>query len=241
MKMMASTDLRTIAVAAAAALLAGCSSLMGGTQQHVTLATPDATGASCKLTSPYDRVWYVANTPADLTLPKGFGDLTVLCEKEGFETTSVLVKEHLVWNEIFATAFITGAWGLAADLMSGAVANYPKQISVLMEPTEGGVRDSEMEGGMPKHPPTISSRIDGLIKLSPIPVAAAVAPIRTVPDATGEVVKLVRRGDRLELLEATSSGWLRVAEAGKPIGWLHWTAFPIPRETIRVEAVAASN
>jgi hypothetical protein len=57
----------------------------------------------------------------------------------------------------------------------------------------------------------------------------------------GRVVRLVGLGQQLDLVDSDPSGWVQVAMDGEPIGWMHWTSFPVPRHTYRDGIVPAMN
>ena len=242
-------ETKTLLIAGMAIALAGCSTTLSGTEQTVSVITPNLTGAACKLQDSRKGRWYLPSTPARVTVRKGDGPLIVVCEKEGYETASVRVEGRVAPNEVLGTlplGVVTGLSGVAfsflVDGATGAVARYPDEIIVPMKPgavAQGG--GSGAEGLAPAPRRSIQSLIEGLRRLSPMPVAVAAAPIRAEPSPSGQVVKLVHQREEVQIVDTLPSGWVQVAEEGKPIGWIHWTAFPIPRQTVRRAALPVSD
>ena len=66
----------------AAVFLSGCATIIEGTSQPITVATPGAEGASCTLSSP-DGSYHVI-TPGTVTVNKSRHDISVRCKKDGY-------------------------------------------------------------------------------------------------------------------------------------------------------------
>jgi len=233
-------------------LLGGCASIIAGDKQKVTVVTPEVTDAACKLVDGRRANLYLPRTPATVWVKKGDGPLEVACEKQGYETGEVIVGGRLMphkagitmaassapaiglafgriaFSSLFWPMLGAGLVGLGVDLSTGALIEYPSTITVAMKPAAG---ETPPPAGAR---PTLASRVAGLKRLKTMKVAAAVAPIRATPDPVGEILTLVRAGEVVEIVGDTPSGWLKVASKGTPVGWLHWTAFPLPRHAIRV-------
>ncbi len=75
-------------------VIAGCSTITTGTQQTITVDTPLAAGASCTLSDTQNRIWQVPKTPASLVVKKSDGPKTLICEKEGYHTTTTITGEE---------------------------------------------------------------------------------------------------------------------------------------------------
>ncbi len=239
---------KLLMAAGAAALLAGCTSILIGTDQTVSVTTPNLTGAACKLRDSKKGRWYLPSTPGRVTVPRGRGPLSVTCEKAGYQTTTVSVEGRVAPNEIAGAlplAVVAGAAGFGTSLIvdgaSGAIAQYPDEIIVPMRSSAVASAGGGADGPASNSRRGTQSLIEGLPRLSPMPVAVAVAPIRAEPNPTAKVVKLVRWRDEVHIIDTVPSGWVQVAESGIAIGWIHWTAFPIPRQSIRRGIVPASD
>ena len=75
-------------------VIAVCSTITTGTQQTITVDTPLAAGASCTLNDTQNRIWQVPKTPASLVVKKSDGPKTLICEKEGYHTTTTITGEE---------------------------------------------------------------------------------------------------------------------------------------------------
>jgi hypothetical protein len=245
-------SMKKFLIAGFALLLGGCASIISGDKQKVTVVTPGVKDAACRLADGRRANLYLPRTPATVWVKKGDGPLDIACEKQGYETGEVVVRGSLMPHKAgvgfaaaaaptiglafgriaFSSLMIpmvgAGVFGLAVDLSTGALIEYPDTITVAMKPAAGEAAPPDSAR------PTLASRVAGLKRLKTMKVAAAVVPIRATPDPVGEILTLVRAGEVVEIVGDTPSGWLKVANQGTPVGWVHWTAFPLPRHAIRV-------
>jgi hypothetical protein len=121
------------AVAASAASLTGCASIVSGTSQVVSVETlhpsGPVTGATCKLEN--DKGVYYVTTPGTVTIHRAYGDLSVKCEKSGFDPGLATVKSStkgmMAGNILFG-----GVIGAGVDAASGAAYDYPALFQVMM-------------------------------------------------------------------------------------------------------------
>lgn len=134
--------LRTIRFAASlaglavAAQLTGCASIVGGTNQPVSVEThaPDGTqvaGANCKLSN-NKGTWFVT-TPGSATVHRSFEDLSVLCEKDKAASGMMMVKSSTK-PMAFGNIIFGGVIGVGVDVATGAAYDYPTLIKVPMGP-----------------------------------------------------------------------------------------------------------
>ncbi len=117
-----------LALALAAALvMPGCASIVTGQNQSVTIEVPDCEGANCKLTN--DKGTWIVKAPGSVTVQRAYGDLTVICTKEGFGSKTRVVqsstKAMAAGNIIFG-----GVIGAGVDVATGAAYDYPTLITV---------------------------------------------------------------------------------------------------------------
>src|SRR5882672_11770849 len=122
--------LRTFAAASWAvtlSLLTGCASIVSGTNQPVSLDTPGCDAASCQLTN--DKgTWYV-KTPGSVTVSRAYGNLNVVCSKEGFGSATASVASSTK-AMAFGNILIGGVIGVGVDIGTGAAYDYPATIAV---------------------------------------------------------------------------------------------------------------
>ena len=114
-------------------LLSGCATITTSTNQSLFIDTPKVTGASCKLTDSKEGVWYLPSTPGSATVHKGNGPMNIVCEKEGYETTTVSVDETFQ-GATLGNILIGGGIGILIDAASGAAQKYPDKAIVWMKP-----------------------------------------------------------------------------------------------------------
>jgi hypothetical protein len=106
--------------------------MISGTNQSLSVSTTGCPGASCQLKNS-KGIWYVT-APGSVTVHRGYGDLTVNCQKEGFPDATAHVSS--------STKIATGAniaWGVflpvgaGVDAATGAAYDYPAEIVVQMD------------------------------------------------------------------------------------------------------------
>lgn len=113
-------------------LLSGCASITGGTNQTLSVETPNHEGATCSLKNNKGE-WFIPQTPGSVVVHRSFEDLFVTCRK-GNKTGESAVKSKTK-GMTFGNVLLGGGIGAAIDCSSGAAYDYPNKISVdLKEP-----------------------------------------------------------------------------------------------------------
>ena len=117
--------------------ISGCSTARNGMTQKISVKTVDRNtseivyGATCELKNKNGAYYKINNTPTSLEVSRGMGNLKVVCYKNGFESAETEVPEE------FSAAFSKGAslspWMGAADLLTGAAAEYKSETLVKMQ------------------------------------------------------------------------------------------------------------
>lgn len=131
-------------------LITECASIVKGSDQVITIDTPNCPGATCRLTN-NDGTYFINKTPGTVSINKSGSALTVSCykgEKAGSSVSTESKVENMAWGNIL----IGGIIGTGVDMATGAAYNYP---NFLEHPLD--CRDSENSN---------SSKIGGL-KLKP--------------------------------------------------------------------------
>lgn len=114
----------------------GCATITTGTSQSITIVTEkDVAGAKCELTDSKGGQWYVNNTPGTVSVHKGDGPMTVICKKDGYKPTTLMVEESVA-GATLGNILIGGGIGIFIDAMSGSAQRYPDQIIVWIEPDQ---------------------------------------------------------------------------------------------------------
>lgn len=117
----------------AAMALAGCATVVKGTDQQVSLDTPGFPGATCTLTSNGFGMRRVV-TPATVELPKSKHNVAVNCKKGCAKGTGIIssgVEAMTAGNVILG-----GVVGLGVDAATGAMNKYNEnnQIALYEDP-----------------------------------------------------------------------------------------------------------
>lgn len=117
--------------------------------QTVIVETPEADNASCDLVDSKGHSWYLHTTPGTATIKKGYGPLTVTCERSGFRRTAVLVEEE--YMEAKYNHIINSAYSVLKDPSAHAGTKYPERIIVLMEPKQFANEQERIDWKTRKH------------------------------------------------------------------------------------------
>jgi len=128
-------------------LFAGCSTIVKGTEQQVSVATPGVPGAMCQLMSPGIGTRTV-ETPANIILPKSKHNVAVTCRAQcsgdGVGTLASHTEVMTAGNVLFG-----GIIGLGVDATSGAMNKYDPGVEVTMSPLPGCGRGPGRGKGTP--------------------------------------------------------------------------------------------
>ena len=113
-------------------VLAGCSTIVKGTQQQVSVSTPGVQGAMCQLASPGIGTRTV-KTPANIILPKSKHNVAVTCTAQCYSDGVATLASH---TEIMTAGNVLfgGIIGLGVDAASGAMNKYDPSVEVVMSP-----------------------------------------------------------------------------------------------------------
>jgi hypothetical protein len=125
-------------------LFAGCSTIVKGTDQQVSVNTPGVNGAMCQLQSPAVGTRTV-QTPANIVLPKSKHNVAVTCQAQcyakGVGTLASHTEMMTAGNVLFG-----GLIGLGVDAASGAMNKYDPGVEVVMTPLPGCGRPGRGRG-----------------------------------------------------------------------------------------------
>jgi len=114
-------------------LLAACATITQGTSQLLTVEVLNAPGSQCRGTDAAGRSYAWANTPVSTTVEKGNGPLTLRCDHEGFESSTVIVESRTA-DGLAGNILFGGGVGLIVDSMSGAAVEYPSPVRLVLKP-----------------------------------------------------------------------------------------------------------
>lgn len=117
----------------------GCSSIVNGTTQDITVNT-NPPGADCVLEREGAEIANVQNTPSTVNVSKTKHDITVVCNKEGYQTATYLNNSG--WESgsgaagIALDVILTLGASSAIDSATGADNKYESPINITLLPAE---------------------------------------------------------------------------------------------------------
>ena len=116
-----------------ALFLSGCASTMSGNSQPVTISS-NVNGASCILTN--EKGSWSLQTPGSAVVTNSRENLSVRCEKNGYESAVVSVpsthKDSATWGNVV----LGGGIGYIWDRKTGAAFIYPSTINLTLVKSE---------------------------------------------------------------------------------------------------------
>jgi hypothetical protein len=115
-----------------AVILGGCSSIIEGTSQQLVVNT-NPPGADCALNRQGFVIAHVTPTPGAAKIEKTKDDITIVCDKDGFETATYL--DHSGSDAATVGNIILGGGiGWAIDSASGADNKYDSPVDITLVP-----------------------------------------------------------------------------------------------------------
>jgi hypothetical protein len=119
------------AISLAAVSLSACASITKGTSQSISINTAPVQGANCTLQNP-TGTWTVVS-PGAVTVPRTKHDINVKCEKSGYLAGIGTLKSGTQLMSA-GNLILGGVIGLGVDAATGAMNDYPEQITVTLSP-----------------------------------------------------------------------------------------------------------
>ncbi|MBC7951640.1 MAG: PEGA domain-containing protein [Rhodospirillaceae bacterium] len=120
---------RVLGSVAIAVLATGCSSIIEGTSQTLSF-TSNPAGANCILTRNGLTIGNVT-TPSGLVIEKTKHNIQVVCSKEGYDDSTVMLKSGTA-GATFGNIILGGGIGWAIDSASGADNKYDDVVNVFL-------------------------------------------------------------------------------------------------------------
>ena len=131
------TCFRNIALAAIGLGLGACSSIVQGTDQEIAVNT-NPPGASCTLEREGQKIAELANTPGSVTVSKTKHDITIICDKDGYQTATYINDSG--WESgsgaagIALDVILTLGVSSAIDSATGADNRYESPVNMTLIP-----------------------------------------------------------------------------------------------------------
>jgi uncharacterized protein YceK len=115
-------------------LLSGCSSIIEGTSQEITVNT-NPSGANCSLERQGTSIARIDPTPGSATIKKTKYDITIKCELDGYQEATHLNHSGAA-GATFGNIILGGGIGWAVDSASGADNKYESPVNITLVPEE---------------------------------------------------------------------------------------------------------
>jgi|TARA_B110000196_G_C20870829_1_gene531965 hypothetical protein len=127
-------------------LITQCASIVKGSDQVITIDTPNCPGATCRLTN-NDGTYFINKTPGTVSINKSGSALSVSCFKEG-EAGSSMSAESKVAKMAWGNILLGGIIGGGVDMATGAAYNYPNFLEHPLDCRDSVKSSSSKEGGL---------------------------------------------------------------------------------------------
>jgi uncharacterized protein YceK len=109
-------------------LLSGCASVVEGRAQELTINTTPA-GATCALARNETPLGTILSTPGTLYIEKTKDDISINCDKSGYQRTTYLDKSgYPEYN--WAYILVGGPIGWGLDSVTGADNQYASPVNI---------------------------------------------------------------------------------------------------------------
>jgi hypothetical protein len=122
------------ALCVASVCFGGCSTIVKGTEQQVSVNTPGVPGALCQLQSPAIGTRAV-QTPANVIFPKSTHNVAVSAQHNATPLAGTLGSHTEVMTA--GNVLFCGIIGLGVDAASGAMNKYDSGVEVMLTPVPG--------------------------------------------------------------------------------------------------------
>lgn len=123
-----------LAVAFTASCVAGCSSVIEGTSQEILVNT-NPPGANCQFLREGNVIASVPATPGGVTIKKTKHDITLKCNKQGYQEATYLNHSGAA-GATFGNIVLGGGIGWAIDSASGADNKYDGVVNMTLVPAD---------------------------------------------------------------------------------------------------------
>lgn len=134
-------SMKTVAVAGACALgflLSACASITEGTTQDISVVTNPA-GATCVFERQGMNIGMIVSTPATLNIPKRKYDVTIKCNKPGYQEASYLNHSGLtavIAANVATDLLLTAGLSSIIDSSTGADNKYDSAVNITLIPVQ---------------------------------------------------------------------------------------------------------
>jgi hypothetical protein len=122
--------MKKIIMLAAVVALSACSTIVEGTSQELVINTVPE-GADCAVERENQVIGRVNPTPGGLTIKKSKHDITVVCNKKGYQTAKFFNKSEVAGATV-GNIILGGGIGWAIDSANGADNKYTTPMNITL-------------------------------------------------------------------------------------------------------------
>lgn len=115
-------------------ILGGCSSIIEGTSQQITVNT-NPPGANCSLNRQGLSIARINPTPGATTIKKDKYDISISCTKKGYQEATYLNHSGVAGATV-GNIILGGGIGWAIDSASGADNKYDSPVNITLIPRD---------------------------------------------------------------------------------------------------------
>ena len=147
--------------------LSGCATIFDGTTQTITINT-NPSGADCTLNRNGAVIGHVSPTPASMNIEKTKDDITILCNKFGFEQATYLNHSGVAgatYADIIGGGLGLIGWGI--DSSTGSDNKYDSPVNMTLVPEQTSMPMQAPPTMSPSAPPAVPSAMQPLTPVPP--------------------------------------------------------------------------
>lgn len=115
-------------------MLAGCSSVLEGASQDITINT-NPIGADCTLSRAGQVIGHIEATPGRVSIQKTKRDIVLICRKDGYQDV-VLTDRSGLAAATFGNVVVGGLVGWGVDSATGADNKYGNPLNITLIPDQ---------------------------------------------------------------------------------------------------------
>ncbi len=120
----------TLPLLLATLFVSGCSTIVEGRSQQIVVNT-NPSGATCDLMRQGTSIGRVSPTPGSAYIEKTKHDITVVCNKEGYQTATYMNKSGSA-GATFGNIVAGGVVGWGVDSATGADNKYDSPVNITL-------------------------------------------------------------------------------------------------------------
>ena len=122
----------SLAIVISSLSLGACSTIVDGTSQDISINT-NPSGADCGLERQGANIGRVNPTPGAATVSKTKHDITIRCNKDGYNETTFMNRSGTA-NATFGNVLLGGLVGWGVDSATGADNKYDSPVNINLIP-----------------------------------------------------------------------------------------------------------